>query len=145
MSRRFQALIGLGVFAVSTAAILISDIFIRGHHIPGTDPDSWDWFGSIFSTVGIAFIANAMFRHEPDLTTKEEVNDNRKLRALLCRIWFYCDWAWVTRNLPDDEKDLWADVLDDDRRGTNLREGLLGTDRMYQPIPRWWGEKGRSG
>lgn len=138
MTRRFRALVGLAVFFISTAAIFVSDIFIRGHHIQGTDPHSWDVFGSLGIGVGLAMMTSAFMASTPPEPEPGAMNDVKALHDLLTAIFLYCNWAWITKNLTTEQRELWADVLDDHRRAQDLADGYVGTTMEYEPMRRWW-------
>lgn len=60
MSRQFRTLVGLALITLGGTAIMLSDLFIRGHNnIKGTDPGSWDLYGTLLSLAGAVMIAHA--------------------------------------------------------------------------------------
>ena len=58
-------------------------------------------------------------------------------RELLASMWLYTNWRYVTKNLTTEQKELWADVIDEVHRAQEIEDG---TPEDFWPVERWWRE-----
>lgn len=60
-----------------------------------------------------------------------------ELEDLVCTLWLYLsDHTW--KQLTTDQKELFADVLDEHHAHLDVQEATATTDHAYSPVERWW-------
>lgn len=76
--------------------------------------------------------------HEARVAAEKERD---RARELLATIWLYVKWRWVTRQLTTDQKELWADAVDESSRVLQIEDG-----ETPRPVAdRWWREAQEKG
>ena len=82
-------------------------------------------------------MANPLVQLEGSPEVPELVDENRRLRDLLSYLWLYQRRHTWTQ-LTTEQKELFADVVDEDHRVQDIEDGYVGTDMAYTPVDRWW-------
>ena len=63
------------------------------------------------------------------MTTDDPGHDARE--AVLAQLWLYTNWRYVTSQLTTEEREIWADAIDNHWRRVDPADPI-------DPVDRWW-------